>query len=93
LEKKKRQFTIQLDVLREFYAQKDIKVRQELAKEQELRSNLDGDLRNGAEREEYMLKEIKEYTQIKKELMKKQDIANKERSTNVNVRKIFKDSK
>lgn len=84
LEKKKRQFTIQLDVLREFYAQKDIKVRQELAKEQELRSNLDGDLRNGAEREEYMLKEIEEYTQIKKELMKKQDIANKERSTNVN---------
>lgn len=85
LEKKKRQLTIQLDVLREFYAQHDVKVRQELAKEKELRSSIEGDLRSFADREQFMTTEIDEYKKMRKALLQKQDLATKERSQSINV--------
>jgi len=88
LEKRKRQLSIQLDVLREFYAQHDMKVRQELAKEKELRSNIEGDLKTFADREQFMNREIDEYKTMRKELLQKRDAATIDRKQSVNVNNL-----
>ena len=54
----KKKITIKLDALRDFHAKRDIKVRQDLAKEQELRNNIEGDIKTFADREKFLNDQI-----------------------------------
>ena len=76
---------MQLDVLKEFYAQHDVKVRQELAKEKEIRSSMAGDLATFADREKFMKGEIEEYKRVRLELVKNQEEDRKNRTLMTNV--------
>ena len=42
----KKQLKMKLDVLSNIHAKRDVKVRQDLAREQEMRANLEGEFRN-----------------------------------------------
>ena len=85
LDKQKRSLKMQLDVLKEFYAQHDVKVRQELAKEKEIRSSMAGDLATFADREKFMKGEIEEYKRVRLELVKNQEEDRKNRTLMTNV--------
>ena len=58
LKSEKKKITIKLDALRDFHAKRDIKVRQDLAKEQELRNNIEGDIKTFADREKFLNDQI-----------------------------------
>ena len=58
LNAEKKKITIKLDALRDFHAKRDIKVRQDLAKEQELRNNIEGDIKTFADREKFLNDQI-----------------------------------
>ena len=58
LTSEKKKITIKLDALRDFHAKRDIKVRQDLAKEQELRNNIEGDIKTFADREKFLNDQI-----------------------------------
>merc|ERR1712130_41672 len=84
LDKQKRSLKMQLDVLKEFYAQHDVKVRQELAKEKEIRSSMAGDLATFADREKFMKGEIEEYKRVRLKLVKNQEEDRKNRTLMTN---------
>ena len=58
LNAEEKKITIKLDALRDFHAKRDIKVRQDLAKEQELRNNIEGDIKTFADREKFLNDQI-----------------------------------
>ena len=56
-----------------------------MAKEQEMRNNLEGDIKSFEDREAFLNKEIEEYTKIHLELTGKNELAAKERQFESNV--------
>ncbi|CAG5088520.1 Oidioi.mRNA.OKI2018_I69.PAR.g11873.t1.cds [Oikopleura dioica] len=75
---------MKIGVIEDFFAKKDVKVRQELAKEKELRAAIESDYATFKDRETFLNNELAEFKKTRADLTKRHEIASRERSQTIN---------
>lgn len=65
-------------------------VRQELAKEKELRAAIEADYATFKDREAFLKKELEEFKKTRADLTKRHEIASRERSQTINVIRVLR---
>merc|ERR1712106_155753 len=80
----KKQVKMKLDVLSNIHAKRDVKVRQDLAREQEMRANLEGDIKSFDDRQAFLSDEIDSFKKIHDDLQSRYALAQKERQQEKN---------
>merc|ERR1712106_499591 len=80
----KKQVKMRLDVLSNIHAKRDVKVRQDLAREQEMRANLEGDIKSFDDRQAFLSDEIDSFKKIHDDIQSRYALAQKERQQEKN---------
>ncbi|CBY08721.1 unnamed protein product [Oikopleura dioica] len=83
-EKQKKSLNMKIGVIQDFFAKKDVKVRQELAKEKELRSAIESEYATIKDRQTFLNNELEAYKKTRANLLKRHEIASRERTQSIN---------
>ena len=89
LTSQKKKLKNKIEVLASIHAKRDVQVRQDLAREQEIRANIEGDIKNFDDRQQFLNDEINSYKKIHDDLQVRYSAAQKERQQEKNVSFLF----